>query len=166
MTAPAQLDPHPDKKITGPLALLVSDVINLQVASSLSGQPEEVLLTALKTPGIQTAVDVEVTRLRLSGELAMLKAAHLTDSMLTKLLAAPIEEISIGLAAKLAELGMKFKEKSASELPTGSKTQIIIVRPGDPEPPKDVDGYRIVIRLDSHQANGKKLGTAGVIDAE
>lgn len=159
MSSPAILEPHPDKKITGPLALLVSDVITLSVAVSLSGESEEVLLSALKNPGIQVAVDVEITRLRLSGELAMLKAAHLTDTMLTKLLATPIEEVSVGLAVKLAELGMKFKEKSAAELPAGAKTQIIVVRPGDPEPLKDSTGYCLVIRLDAHQ-------DIGVIDAE
>lgn len=151
----------PEARFMHSAALAVSETITWEQAAYFSGCSVEELLGALDDPAIGRAVDAEVARLRLSGDLASIKAARLTDSMLDKLLATPDEEISTGLAMKLAELGLKFREKAAPEAKAEApKAEILIWHEGDPEPaPVNDDRYRVIIRL-------KNLKPARVIDHE
>lgn len=140
-------------------ALAVAETITWEQAAYFSGWSVEELLVALDDPAIGRAVDAELARLRLSGDLASIKAARLTDAMLDKLLATPLEDIGTGLAMKLAELGLKFREKAAPETKAvAPKSEILIWHEGEPEPaPVNDDRYRVIIRL-------KNLKPARVID--
>lgn len=151
----------PEVRFMHSAALAVSETITWEQAAYFAGCSVEELLEALDDPAIARAVDAEVARLRLSGDLASIKAARLTDVMLDKLLATPIEEISAGLAMKLAELGLRFKEKATSDTKTETpKAEILIWHEGEPEPaPVNDDRYRVIIRL-------KNPKPARVIDHE
>ena len=142
-------------------ALVVDGLLTVEQAAVMVGCAPAQFLSALDKADVANAVDAEVTRLQYSGELATLKAAKLTDGMLDKLLATPLEEISSGLAMKLAELGLKFREKAAPEAKAEApKAEILIWHEGDPEPaPVNDDRYRVIIRL-------KKPKPARVIDHE
>lgn len=121
-------------------ALVVSEAIPLAQGAYFAGCTPDALLGALADPDIARAVDAEATRLRYSGELAGLKAAKLTDNMLDKLLATPEEEISTSLAMKLAELGLKFREKAAPEQKaSANRGHIYVLKGNDPDPPHDPD---------------------------
>lgn len=151
----------PEARFIQSAALAVSETITWDQAAYFSGCSVEELFGALDEPAIGRAVDAEVARLRLTGDLASIKAARLTDAMLDKLLATPIEDISAGLAMKLAELGLKFREKAAPEAKAEApKAEILIWHEGDPEPtPTNDDRYRVIIRL-------KNTKPARVIDHE
>jgi len=151
----------PEARFIHSAALAVSETITWEQAAYFAGCSVEELLGALDDQAIGQAVDAEIARLRLSGDLAVIKAARLTDSMLDKLLATPQEEISTGVAMKLAELGLRFKEKAAPEAKAETpKAEILIWHEGDPEPAQvNDDRYRVVIRL-------KKLNVPRVIDGE
>jgi len=142
-------------------ALAVAEAMPFEQAAYFNGCTPAELLSALDDPAVEQTVNAEVSRLRLSGDLATLKAATLTDRMLDKLLATPEEEISSGLAMKLAELGLKFREKASLEAKAEApKAEILIWHEGDPEPaPANDDRYRVIIRL-------KPLKPARVIDHE
>lgn len=130
-------------------ALVVASLLTVEQAAVMVGCAPAQFLSALDEADVANAVDAEVTRLQYSGELATLKAAKLTDGMLDKLLATPDEEISTGLAMKLAELGLKFREKASPEAKAEApKAEILIWHEGEPEPAPVNDGrYRVVIRL-------------------
>ena len=108
------------------LALVLERVVTVTVAAGLAGATETELLAELSAPNTQSVINIELTRLRLSGELAALKANALTDSMLTRLLQSPESDISLGFAARLAELGLKFKEKATTEVADTAKFTINI----------------------------------------
>lgn len=139
----------PETSFLRSAALVVSESIPLEQGAYFAGCTVDALLGALADPDIARAVDAEATRLRYSGELAGLKAAKLTDNMLDKLLATPDEEISTGLAMKLAELGLKFREKAAPEQKaSANRGHIYILKGDDPDPPEDPDSiYTLVIDL-------------------
>lgn len=149
----------PEARFLHSAALVVTDVFTLEQGAVYAGCTPSDFLAALNDSDVALAVDAEVTRLRYSGDLANLKAARLTDNMLDKLLATPLEEISTGLAMKLAELGLKFKEKATPEAkPEAQKMDVVIWHEGDPEPePANDDRYRVTIRL-------KKLMPVRVIE--
>lgn len=115
------------------LALVLERVVTVSVAAGLVGITEAELLAELAAPEIQSLINTELTRLRLSGELAVLKANALTDSMLTRLLKSPESDISIGFAARLAELGLKFKEKATTEVADTAKFTININFSSEPK---------------------------------
>lgn len=149
------------------LALVVAEAIQPEQGAYFAGCSVAELIEALGDPDIAAAVDAEVARLRYSGELSSLKAAKLTDSILDKLLATPSDEISTGLAMKLAELGLKFREKATSEAkPEAPKAEILIHHEGDPEPEPVNDGrYRVVIRLRNPKP-ARTIDHESVTDAE
>lgn len=151
----------PEGRIIPVLALVVTDALTQEQGAVYIGCTPAELVAALDDPNIANAVDAEATRLRYSGDLANLKASRLTDSMLDKLLATPPEEISTGLAMKLAELGLKFREKAAPEAkPETPKMDVVIWHDGDPEPePANDNRNRVTIRL-------KKLKPARTIEHE
>jgi hypothetical protein len=163
---PALFNPDSERVVISALAMLVSGVIESQVAAHISKVPEDILHKAMEMPDIQAAVEVEITRLRLSGELATLKAANLTEAMLSKLLDTPTDEISTGLAIKLAEMGLKFKEKPLIEIEAGAGFSVTILKDGDPNPVPRKNGHGIVIRLGTHKSEIKDITPLGVIDAE
>ena len=163
---PALFNPDSEQIVISALAMLVSGVIELQVAAHISRVPEDILHKAMEMPDVQAAVEVEIARLRLSGELATLKAASLTEAMLSKLLDTPANEISTGLAIKLAEMGLKFKEKPLIEIEAGAGFSVTILKDGDPNPAPRKNGHGIVIRLGTHKSEIKDITPLGVIDAE
>lgn len=163
---PALFNPDNEQKVIGTLAMLTAGVIESRVAAVIAGVPEEALYRAMALPEVHAAVDVEITRLRLSGELATLKAATLTEAMLSKLLDTPEDEISTGLAIKLAEMGLKFKEKPLVSIEAEEGFSVTIVKDGDPEPKQSKDGHSLVIRLSTQKAAAKEINPSGVIDAE
>lgn len=130
-------------------ALVVSEAIPLEQGAYFAGCTADALLSALADPDIARVVDAEANRLRYSGDLAVIKAAKLTDNMLDKLLATPDEEISTGLAMKLAELGLKFREKAAPEqTKSTNRGHIYVLKGNDPDPPHDPDApFTYVIDL-------------------
>jgi len=115
------------------LALVLERVVTINVAAGLAGITEAELLAELSAPEIQSVINTELTRLRLSGELAVLKANALTDTMLTRLLQSPESDISLGFAARLAELGLKFKEKANTEVADTTKFTVNINFSNDPK---------------------------------
>lgn len=157
----------PDGRFLNSAALVVAEAIQPEQGAYLAGCSVAELIEALGDPDIAEAVDAEVVRLRYSGDLANLKAAKLTDAMLDKLLATPSDEISTGLAMKLAELGLKFREKSAPEAKLqATKTRTFILTGNDPDPPEDPEAtltYIIDLR-DKHPA--RVIDHKGVTDAE
>ena len=163
---PALFNPDNEQKVIPTLAMLTVGVIEPRVAAVLAGVPEEALYKAMAMPEVQAAVDVEIARLRLSGELATLKAATLTEAMLSKLLDTPEDEISTGLAIKLAEMGLKFKEKQLVSIEAEEGFSVTIVKDGDPEPKPSKNGHSLVIRLSTQKAAAKDITPSGVIDAE
>jgi len=163
---PALFNPDNEQKVIPTLAMLTVGVIEPRVAAVLAGVPEEALYKAMAMPEVQAAVDVEIARLRLSGELATLKAATLTEAMLSKLLDTPEDEISTGLAIKLAEMGLKFKEKPLLEIDAEAGFSVMILKEEDPEPKPRKNGSSLVIRIGSHKAAAKDITPSGVIDAE
>lgn len=130
-------------------ALAVSETITWEQAASYAGCSMPVLMDALNDPEVALAVEGEVIRLRYTGELANLKAARLTDSMLEKLLATPKEEISTSLAMKLTELGLRFRDKSAVDnKPEPPGMSLHIMKDGDPDPiPGPEAKFRLIIDL-------------------
>ena len=163
---PAFFKPDNEQKVIGTIAMLTNGLIDGRTAAALVGVPEEALYKAMAMPEVQAAVDVEITRLRLSGELATLKAATLTEAMLSKLLDTPDDEISTGLAIKLAEMGLKFKEKPLLEIDAEAGFSVTILKEGDPEPKPRKNGSSLVIRFSTHKAAAKDITPSGVIDAE
>ena len=139
----------PEARFLHSAALVVTEAITLEQGAIYAGCTPANLLAALDDADVANAVDAEATRLRYSGDLANLKAARLTDNMLDKLLATPDEEISTSLAMKLAELGLKFREKTAPEQKIQpSKGHIYVLKGDDPDPPEDPDSiYTLVIDL-------------------
>lgn len=128
----------PEASFLRSAALVVSETIPLEQGAYFAGCSVEALLGALADSDIARAVDAEVARLQFSGDLAGMKAAKLTDNMLDKLLATPEEEISTSLAMKLAELGLKFREKAAPEQKTSAnRGHIYVLKGNDPDPPHD-----------------------------
>jgi len=67
---PALFNPDNEQKVIPTLAMLTAGVIEPRVAAVIAGVHEEALYKAMAMPEVQAAVDVEITRLRLSGELA------------------------------------------------------------------------------------------------
>ena len=163
---PTLFNPDNEQKVIGTIAMLTAGVIEPRVAAVIAGVPEEALYKAMAMPEVQAAVDVEITRLRLSGELATLKAATLTEAMLSKLLDTPDDEISTGLAIKLAEMGLKFKEKPLVEIDAEGGFSVVILKEGDPEPKPRKNGHGLVIRFGTQKAAAKDITPSGVIDAE
>lgn len=163
---PALFNPDNEQKVIRAIAMLTAGIIEPRVAAVVADVPEEALYKAMAMPEVQVAVDVEVTRLRLSGELATLKAATLTETMLSKLLDTPDDEISTGLAIKLAEMGLKFKEKPLVEIEAEGGFSVTILKDGDPEPAPRKNGHGIVIRFGTHKVAVKDITLSGVIDAE
>lgn len=157
----------PEARFMHSAALAVSETITWDQAAYFAGCSVEELLGALDDPAIGRAVDAEVARLCLTGDLASIKAARLTDAMLDKLLATPLKDISTGLAMKLAELGLKFREKAAPEAKAEApKAEILIWHEGDPEPaPVNDDRYRVIIRLKNTKTS-RVIEHEGVTDAE
>lgn len=149
-------------------ALVVSATIPLEQGAYFANCTVAELLGALDDPAIAQAVDAEVTRLQHSGELAGLKAAKLTDIMLDKLLATPSEEISTSLAMKLAELGLKFRERTTTTAkPESPKATLIILRDGDPDhKPNSDGGFELVIDLRNKLKTARTIEHEGVTDAE
>lgn len=142
-------------------ALVVAGLVSLEHGAYSAGLEPTTLLAAMDDRAVADAVEAEVTRLKLSGDLANLKAATLTDRMLDRLLATPDEDISTTLAIKVAELGLRFKEKATPEVKADKpKAEILIWHEGEPEPaPANDDRYRVIIRL-------KNPKPARVIDHE
>jgi hypothetical protein len=163
---PALFNSDNEQKVIGTIAMLTAGVIESKVAAVIAGVPEDSLYKAMAMPEVQAAVDVEIARLRLSGELASLKAATLTEAMLSKLLDTPEDEISTGLAIKLAEMGLKFKEKPLLEIDAEAGFSVTILKEGDPEPKPRKNGSSLVIRFGTHKAAAKNITPSGVIDAE
>lgn len=139
----------PEKQFLHAAALVVSETMPLEQGAFYAGCSVSALVDALHDPQVAQAVEAEVSRLRYSGDLANLKATKLTDVMLDKLLATPLENMSTGLAMKLAELGLKFRDKTnADSKPQAPKTELLILHEGDPEPgPVNDNRYRLIIRL-------------------
>lgn len=128
----------PEALLLRTIALVVAGVLTLEQGAAMVGCIPSKLLSALDDADLAHAVDAEVARLQFSGDLAGMKAAKLTDNMLDKLLATPEEEISTSLALKLAELGLKFREKSAPEQKTSTnRGHIYVLKGNDPDPPHD-----------------------------
>lgn len=142
-------------------ALVVAGLMSLEQGAYIAGLEPTALLAAMNDKAVADAVEAEVTRLKLSGDLSNLKAATLTDRMLDKLLATSDEDISTTLAIKVAELGLRFKEKAAPEVKADKpKAEILIWHEGEPEPASiNDDRYRVIIRL-------KNPKPARVIDHE
>lgn len=137
-----------DEQIVLGLALMVSGIALPEQASALLGIPSETLLELLGDPQVQLVVDAEVLRLQHGGKLANLKAEKLANRMLDRLLATDDEAISVGMAAKLAELGLKFRSKETDPVIPRPNAQVIIRGPGDPEPDPCTKGeYQLVIDL-------------------
>lgn len=158
----------PEARFMHSAALAVSETITWEQAAYFSGCSVEEILGALDDPAIGQAVDAEVARLRLSGDLASIKAARLTDAMLDKLLATPLEDIGTGLAMKLAELGLKFREKATvNDTPKPKGQQFFLVYDNDEEPVFPDDGLlRYVIRLNRVRPAGRTIDHEDVTDAE
>lgn len=130
------------------LALVVADIALPEHVSALLNLPTDGLLELLSDPQMQRIVDAEVLRLQHGGKLANLKAEKLTNRMLDRLLATDDEAISVGMAAKLAELGLKFRSKETDPVIPRPNAQVIIRGPGDPEPDPCTKGeYQLVIDL-------------------
>jgi hypothetical protein len=163
---PTLFDSDNEQKVIGTLAMLTAGIIEPRVAAVIAGVPEEALYKAMAMPEVQAAVDVEIARLRLSGELAALKAATLTEAMLSKLLDTPEDEISTGLAIRLAEVGLRFKEKPNTDIAPVSGFTVTIHRAGDPEPITTKNNCGVIIRLGTHDKKFQDTTTSGVIDAE
>lgn len=157
----------PEASFLRSAALVVSGAIPLEQGAYFAGCSVKSLLGALADSDIARAVDAEATRLRLSGELAGLKAAKLTDNMLDRLLATPDEEISTGLAMKLAELGLKFREKAAPEQKnSANRGHIYVLKGNDPDPPHDPDSpFTYVIDLRDKNPT-RTIEHEGLSDAE
>ncbi len=164
---PDKVKATPEGRFLHSAALVVAEAIPIEQGAYFAGCSVAELIEALGDPDIAAAVDAEVARLRFSGYLSSLKAARLTDSMLDKLLATPSDEMSTGLAMKLAELGLKFREKAVpAARPEAPKAEILIHHEGDPEPEPVNDGrYRVVIRLRNPKTS-RVVNHEGVTDAE
>lgn len=122
-------------------ALVVAEAIPKEQGAYFAGCTVAQLLASLDDPDIARAVDAEVSRMRLSGDLASLKAARLTDTMLDKLLSTPDEEINVSLAMRLAELGLKFREKATTAgKQEAHQARVVILKDGDPDLRPDPDG--------------------------
>ena len=158
---PSTIKATPEALFLRAAALVVAGLLTVEQAAVMVGCDPAQFLSALDEADVANAVDAEVTRLQYTGDLASIKAARLTDSMLDKLLATPEEEISTSLAMKLAELGLKFREKAAPEAKAEApKAEVLIWHEGDPEPaPVNDDRYRVIIRL-------KPLKPARVVNHE
>lgn len=89
MMLPEKAKATPEGRFLHCAALATAELISPEQAARFIGTTEEAFLTALGDSDIAAAVDTEVLRLRYSGEIANLKAAKLTDSMLDKLLGTP-----------------------------------------------------------------------------
>lgn len=158
----------PEKRFLHAAALVVSETIAIEQGALYAGCTVSALVDALHDPEVVQAVEAEVTRLRYSGDLATLKAARLTDSMLEKLLATPIEELSTGTAMKLAELGLRFREKSAADSKTQTlNAKVLILKDGDPDPLPDPDAkFVLTIDLRNKLKPVRMINHEGVSDAE
>lgn len=164
---PINAKAKPEARFIHSAALVVTDILTLEQGAVYAGCTPSKLISALDDSDVAQAVDAEVTRLRYSGDLANIKAARLTDSMLDKLLATPSEEISTSLAMKLTELGIKFREKAAPEQKTQpSNMHVHILEGDDPDPPKYADGnYTLVIDLRDKNPT-HTIEHEGITDAE
>lgn len=147
-------------------ALVVAEAISKEQGASLAGCTETQLLASLDDPDIARAVDAEVSRMRLSGDLASLKAARLTDTMLDKLLSTPDEEINVSLAMRLAELGLKFREKpTAAGKQEAHKARVVILKDGDPDLRPDPDGG-FLLTIDMRSKRTQTVQHEEISDAE
>lgn len=147
-------------------ALVVAEAIPLEQGAHFAGCTVGQFLTSLDDSDIARAVDAEVSRLRLSGDLASLKAARLTDNMLDKLLSTPDEEINISLAMRLAELGLKFREKATTAgKPEAHKARVVILRDGDPDLRPDPDGG-FMLTIDMRSKRTQTVQHEAISDAE
>ena len=149
-------------------ALVVSSTIPVEQGAYFARCTVDELLGYMDDPTIAFAVDAEVTRMQQSGELAGLKAAKLTDIMLDKLLATPNEEISTSLAMKLAELGLKFREKATSnDKPATPNARVIVLKDGDPDPvPNHDGGFVLTIDLRNKLKATHPIDHEDISDAE
>lgn len=128
------------------LALMVAEIALPEQVSAILGIPAETLFELLNDPQMQRIVEVEIFRLHQSGKRADLKAEKLIDRMLSKLLAMDPGEVSAGMALKIAELGLKFRDKSPENSPPRPKASVVVRMPGDPEPKIDAE-YGLIIDL-------------------
>lgn len=166
MMLPDKAKATPEGRFLHCAALAAAELISPEQAARFIGTTEEAFLTALANSDIAAAVDTEVLRLRYSGELANLKAAKLTDSMLDKLLDTPTEDLSAGTAVRLAELGLRFREKATTEKVEPPKAQVLVLYEGDPDP-EPHDGYSLVIRLPAKRDQPRAIEHGeGETDAE
>lgn len=158
----------PEKRFLYAEALAVSETITWEQAASYAGCSIPVLIDALTDPEVAQAVEGEVIRLRYTGELANLKAARLTDSMLEKLLATPKEEISTSLAMKLAELGLRFRDKSVVDnSPEPHGMRLHILKDGDPDPIPDTDAkFSLIIDLRNKPKSPRVIDHGETTNAE
>ena len=111
---------RPSEFLRGPmikaLVLVLSGVCTpAQAAATTYLLPSE-LLEALNDPETVKTVQAEILHLRLSGRLAALKAAVLTERMVDRLLAMDPEDVNPTLVAKLAELGAKLRPTTPESL--------------------------------------------------
>lgn len=103
------------------LILIVSGVCTPAQGAAAVSLPESDLRSALADPENIKIVEAEIVHLRLSGRLAALKAAVLTERMVDKLLAMDPTDVNPALVAKLAELGAKLTPMGAGSLTPGEK---------------------------------------------
>lgn len=143
-----------DEQIVLALALMVAGIALPEQVSAVVNIPTEALFGLLDDSQMQRVVDAEVLRLRHSGKLADLKAEVLTNRMLDKLLAADADEMSTGIAIKIAELGLKFRNKSPEHDLPKAKFSVVVRMPGDPKPELETENG-IIIDLSHTQLEGR-----------
>lgn len=97
------------------LVLIMSGVCTTSQGAAMVALHESDLLNALADPETIKIVQGEIVHLRLSGRLAALKAAVLTERLVDHLLAMDPADTNPTLVAKLAELGARLR-------PTNSET--------------------------------------------
>ncbi|MGE5384957.1 MAG: hypothetical protein ACM3SV_03615 [Betaproteobacteria bacterium] len=154
----------PGERMVDATALLVAGVFDDSEAAALAGVPASALLDLLGDPDVQQAIDSRLLRWKLDGTLANVRAEKLTMQALERI-EAEAGAVSVGIAIKIAELGLKFRERPEVSKAPDARTEVVIINDGDPEPlPPEPGVHRYVIRLGTAKADAALEGE--VIAAE
>lgn len=130
-------------QLTNAGALLVNGMLSIEDAAAINGMAVVAFVAAMEDPAIQSQIETESARMKISGKLTEARALSMLDRLIVNF-ESQIDGMAPATATRVAEILLKISglaEKRAAEarqgdMQKGEKFSITIIMPGDRDPIK------------------------------